>query len=88
MDFLLLLPGHVRVVIEVDGVQHYANDRGEAAPSKYADIVSGDRDLKLLGYEVFRFGGWELKDEETSLRLIGPFFDRLFLRYNVSASRA
>jgi very-short-patch-repair endonuclease len=26
MGFLLLLPGHRRVVIEFDGIQHYADD--------------------------------------------------------------
>lgn len=28
MDFLLLLPNHERIVIEVDGRQHYADDDG------------------------------------------------------------
>ena len=57
MDFLLLLPGGVRVVLEVDGKQHYSDRDGKALPSKYAEMVSADRDLKLAGYHVFRFGG-------------------------------
>ncbi|MFF1657752.1 hypothetical protein [Streptomyces sp. NPDC058255] len=56
MDFLLLLPHGQRVVLEVDGSQHYTRDRGRTPDTgKYADMVAADRDLKLRGYEVFRF---------------------------------
>ena len=33
---------------------------GRPDPAKYADGVCGDRELKLAGYEVFRFGATEL----------------------------
>jgi very-short-patch-repair endonuclease len=59
MDFLLLLPHGVRVVVEVDGKQHYA-EGDEASPRLYAKMVAEDRALRLKGYEVYRFGGYEL----------------------------
>ncbi|MET9116034.1 hypothetical protein ABZX38_17785 [Streptomyces longwoodensis] len=31
-----------------------------AAPPLYAEMVAGDRRLRLAGYEVCWFGGWEL----------------------------
>jgi hypothetical protein len=59
MDFLLLLPRRVRIVVEVDGQHHYA--RGNAAsPRLYSKMVAEDRALRLKGYEVYRFGGYEL----------------------------
>ncbi|GEM_PF-3988145 len=38
LDFLLLLPGGRRVVIEVDGQHHYTTDDGRASPKRYSDI--------------------------------------------------
>src|SRR5215218_9307571 len=59
MDFLLLLPGQRRVVLELDGKQHYAREDGTADPARYAEMVREDRRLRLQGYEVYRFGGLE-----------------------------
>ena len=64
MDFLLLLPHGQRVVLEVDGSHHFTSPDGQPDAAKYADGVRGDRDLKLSGYEVFRFGATELQDPE------------------------
>lgn len=58
MDFLLLLAGGVRVVVEVDGKQHYS-DGDRPSPKVYARTVEGDRRLRLAGYEVYRFAGYE-----------------------------
>ncbi|MFV2114226.1 hypothetical protein ACFHW0_18060 [Micromonospora sp. LOL_025] len=63
MDFLLLLLNRARVVIECDGVQHYADDLGRASPQRYAEMVAEDRSLRLRGYEVYRFGGQELRED-------------------------
>ncbi|GAA4981036.1 hypothetical protein [Kitasatospora paranensis] len=76
MDFLLLLPGRERIVIEVDGAQHYSRPSAAVPsgtpfadikvedrvpdPAAYAAMVAEDRRLRLAGYEVFRFGGHEL----------------------------
>src|ERR1017187_8680068 len=64
MDFLLLLPYRQRVVIEIDGKQHYANGN-TASPQRYAEMVAEDRRLRLLGYEVYRFGGVELQQDHA-----------------------
>ncbi|MGA5508960.1 hypothetical protein [Streptomyces umbrinus] len=81
MDFLLLLPNRVRVVLEVDGQQHYSIN-GKANPELYAQMVSEDRQLKLSGYEVFRFGGHEL-DRTIGPRVVASFFRELFGRYDI-----
>lgn len=78
MDFLLLLPGGVRVVLEVDGQQHYADEDGRASPSRYAEMVALDRDLRLFGYEVYRFGGAELSSDSAADVLVADFVSRLF----------
>jgi len=76
MDFLMLLPNRARVVIEVDGKQHYADDVGLASPRRYAEMVAEDRKVRLRGYEVYRFGGAELMQESAATMLDG-FFDQL-----------
>ncbi|GIF08860.1 AbiJ-related protein [Actinoplanes siamensis] len=81
MDFLLLLPGRARVVIECDGKQHYADDNGHADPRRYAEMVAEDRELRLKGYEVYRFGGAELTNDRAAERLLSAFFDRLDQRH-------
>jgi very-short-patch-repair endonuclease len=75
MDFLLLLPHRQRVIIEIDGKQHYADDE-VANPEKYASMVAEDRNLRLLGYEVYRFGGYELM-QENARDIVEPFLTRL-----------
>ncbi len=83
MDFLLLLPGGVRVVLEVDGRQHYADKEGKANPARYGAMAAADRELKLAGYHVFHFGGAELR-EDTAEEVGGAFFDALFERYGLT----
>ncbi len=82
MDFLLLLPQGVRVVIEVDGKHHYAYASGSADVRRYAQMVQADRELKLAGYEVFRFGAAELQ-VPTAKSNVKAFFEALFKRYGV-----
>ena len=82
MDFLLLLPNSVRVVIECDGQQHYADGTGKASPRRYAAMMAADRDLRLKGYEVHRFGGAELTDTPATRQRLDTFFDRLAERYS------
>jgi hypothetical protein len=81
MDFLILT-GKSRIVIEVDGKQHYANG-DTASPKNYAEMVSLDRELKLLGYEVYRFGGYELTSATISQQI--DFFRKLFIKHNIIA---
>ncbi|SDH40964.1 hypothetical protein SAMN05216553_12133 [Lentzea fradiae] len=76
MDFLLLLPNGGRVVIEVDGKQHYA-EGDTASPRLYSLMVAEDRKLRLRGYEVYRFGGFELGQPEAPEMLQTFFVDLL-----------
>ena len=82
MDFLMLLPGGIQIVFEVDGQQHYSQD-GKAKPALYAEMVRDDRELRLKGYEVYRFGGYELMDEKKARPMLYEFFDKLFEHYEV-----
>ena len=83
MDFLLLLADRSRVVIEIDGKQHYA-DGDAASPRLYAEMVSEDRRLRLAGYEVYRWGGAELHpDDSEAPRRVEAFFDELLERHEV-----
>lgn len=81
MDFLLLLPHRARVVIECDGKQHYAGSDGRADPRRYAAMMADDRDLRLKGYEVYRFGGADLANDQVAEKLLSEFFDRLDQRH-------
>ncbi|MFF4240444.1 hypothetical protein ACFYYL_31600 [Actinomadura geliboluensis] len=85
MDFLMLLPGGVRVVVEVDGKHHYA-DKDTASPRLYSEMVAEDRELRLYGYEVYRFGGYELmQDEGVARDALRAFFGELLRRHGVVA---
>lgn len=90
MDFLMLLPNNQRIVIEVDGKQHYSESDNEPSPRKYSEMVAEDRRLRLLEYEVYRFGGYELKNDESSKgeskRLIQEFFCQLFGKHRILPS--
>lgn len=84
MDFLLLLPNRARVVIEVDGQHHFTRNDKPSLPA-YAEMVSADRDLRLAGYEIFRFGANELVGAGAQA-LIERFFDRLFQLHGVGSA--
>jgi very-short-patch-repair endonuclease len=81
MDFLLLFSDAGRVVIEVDGSQHFAED-GKPSLARYSDMVAADRDLRLAGYEVHRFGANELTGQGSAER-IEEFFRRLLRKHGV-----
>jgi len=76
MDFLMLLRGRRRLVIEIDGKQHYA-DGDQASPRRYADMMREDRALRLDGYEVHRFGGAEFHDVQEAQTEMLTFFSRI-----------
>jgi very-short-patch-repair endonuclease len=75
MDFLMLLPQHQRIVIEVDGTHHFSRE-GKPSLQAYAEMVSADRDLRLSGYEIYRFGANELVGDGAH-DIIAGFFERL-----------
>ncbi len=82
MDFLLLLPNNQRVVIEVDGAQHFTRD-GEPSLVAYSEMVAADRNLRLAGYEIYRFGSNELVGTGANA-LMGRFFDRLWVLHKIT----
>lgn len=88
MDFLMIFSETQRVVIEIDGIQHYANyiqgnSKHYASVDKYAEMVSAQREMTLAGYDVYRFGGKELYDELVGKNIIKKFFNMLFEKYRI-----
>jgi hypothetical protein len=83
MDFLLLLSRRDRVVIEVDGRQHYSDNVGNASPVRYAQMAAADRELKLAGYDVYRFGGHELVTERA-VATLDVFWTHFFRRHGIN----
>jgi hypothetical protein len=81
MDFLLLLPGRQRIVLEVDGKHHFS-ENDHPSLKVYADMVSADRELRLAGYEIYRFGANELVGDGAESR-IADFFEKLFRLHRV-----
>lgn len=69
------------MVVEVDGSQHFAED-GKPSLVRYADMVAADRDLRLAGYEVYRFGANELTGHGSAER-IEAFFRPLLRKHAV-----
>ena len=83
--FLTTASARVRIVIEVDGKAHYANDAGRADATRYSAMVRADRGLKLAGYEVFHFGAEELQNGDSG-EIVRSFFELLFKEYRVTVS--
>ena len=79
----MLLRNAARIVLEIDGIQHYAEDSGMASPSRYAEMVAEDRRIRNLGYEVYRFGGAEFQVPEAASIVITAFFGELFTRHKI-----
>ena len=55
---LMILSHKYRIVIEIDGKQHYAEGT-TASPKLYSEMVRAHREMSLLGYDVYRFGDYE-----------------------------
>lgn len=87
MDFLMLLPNGIRIVIEIDGRHHYSIG-DKPSPEEYAKNMSADRELKLNGYEVFRFRAAELPSDTLEERVksrgvVEEFFRAVFDHYRI-----
>lgn len=83
MDFLLM-PNRIRVVIECDGAQHYADDKvlanqRYAHPRRCAEMVAEGGAAAAGGCEVYRFGGHDPHGSGIEQRL-DTFFDNLTRR--------
>lgn len=96
MDFMMIISPSQRIVFEIDGSQHYAEDdvapgtqyKHYASPARYAEMMKAHREMSLAGYDVYRFGGKELwvngsTTEEMIIDNINLFFDKLFDKYFV-----
>lgn len=88
LDFMMLLPNNIRIVIEIDGIQHYSkkDDNGiyVANPELYSKLTEHDRLLQLQGYRVLRYGGYEFKNEREIEDKIINDINRLFKLYEVN----
>lgn len=89
MDFLMIFSHRDRVVIEIDGKQHYS-DGDKASPKLYSEMVKAHREMSLFGYDVYRFGGYEFlgadQNEEAKQKMLEElemFFVKLFRKYGV-----
>lgn len=83
MDFLMLFSQANRIVIEIDGKQHYA-EGNVASPKLYANMVEANREMTLFGYEVYRFGGQEFVGvREEIICKLELFFCRLLEKYGI-----
>ena len=58
-----------------DGVRHYADSEGRASLARYAEMLATDRELRLAGYEVYRFVGHEIADRSRAFGIMGKSFD-------------
>lgn len=88
MDFLIIFSDNQCVVIEIDGIQHYAdyvegNSKHYASVDKYAEMVAAHREMSLAGYDLYRFGRKELYDAESGKRKVHSFFKALFEKYGL-----
>ncbi len=85
MDFLMLFSNSKRVVIEIDGKQHYS-DGDISSPKLYSEMVRQDRELKFLNYDVYRIGGYELtyNTDKTILSFFNPLFDKYQIKHSMS----
>lgn len=83
MDFLMLLPGRQRIIIELDGSEHYSDKTGRADPKKYAEMMREDRRVRLAGYEVYRFGGQDFVDKNSAKIMLKMFFEGLLQKYGI-----
>ncbi|MBP1123226.1 hypothetical protein JOE34_004813 [Pseudomonas sp. PvP028] len=67
---------------EIDGNHHYSDLDGRSTPRLYAELMGADRALRLVGYEVYRFGAHKLQQSNAEEVLIG-FYRSLFAHYSL-----
>ena len=72
-----------RVIVELDGIEHYSDKTGRADPKKYAEMMREDRRVRLAGYEVYRFGGQDFVDKNSAKLLLKIFFEGLLQKYGI-----
>lgn len=87
MDFGLILPHNRKILIELDGKQHYSkqdiNGNWVVDPEIYALERKLDRDMKFQGYEVIRVGNEELRQEGVD-NVVKDLFEKMYTFYEVA----
>ena len=95
MDFMFVISREHRIVIEIDGIQHYADDKNIggtyykcADVNRYAQMMKAHREMVLDGYDVYRFGGKELYvgpdgNKESAKQVVFEFLEGLFRKYRL-----
>lgn len=95
MDFMFVISREHRVVVEIDGIQHYADDKNISGTyykcadvNRYAQMMKAHREMVLDGYDVYRIGGKELYvgsdgNEEPAKQVVFEFLEGLFKKYRV-----
>lgn len=95
MDFMFIISREHRVVIEIDGMQHYSGDKiigGTyyrcADVDRYAAMMKAHREMVLDGYDVYRIGGKELYggsdgNEKPAKQVVYDFLEGLFRKYRI-----
>lgn len=76
VDFLIVLPNNRKVIIEIDGIDHYAekiDGKWIASMKKYTTDRKFDRKMSQLGYTIYRFSNSEIEDKKE----IEKFFDEI-----------
>lgn len=89
MDYLMIFSHQNRVVIEIDGKQHYA-EGDTASPRLYSEMMKAHREMSLYGYDVYRFGGYEFIGAESDpvvkkrvIENLKSFFRKLLQKYGI-----
>jgi hypothetical protein len=59
----------------------------QASPRRYAEMVTEDRELRIAGYEVFRFGGYEFRSPDGARAVLRDFFERIFALHGYQYGR-
>jgi hypothetical protein len=82
IDFFMLLSNFNRMVFEIDGSQHFSkldNSTNIYVGSKkeYAKTLEDTRILQLNGFQVFRFGTYDIYDMKGK-KVTRDFFETLF----------
>jgi hypothetical protein len=73
-------------VLTGDDIVLYATSSRQPSPRIYSETTRGDRDLRLAGYEVYRFSGYELS-EGRATNTVSEFFERLLTASKPATNR-
>ena len=88
MDFCLIMPSNKKIIIEVDGIHHFAekeNGKWIASDKKYASQCKFDNEWQLRGNEIYRISNRALMDNksEDNIIFIKEFFIKLFKKHKI-----